>query len=71
MVCKDLYSKEGIKFKFVSVAAKVASFFSCSIVSLYQPVHEQSLQEMLRNARQQQHNRKAKQHNTTHLKQSF
>ena len=33
--------------------------------------HEQSLQEMLRKARQQQHNRKAKQHNTTRLKQSF
>ena len=34
-------------------------------------VHEQSLQEMLRKARQQQHNRKAKQHNTTRPKQSF
>ena len=28
-------------------------------------VHEQSLQEMLRKARQQQQNRKAKQHNTS------
>ena len=35
-------------------------------------VHKQSLQEMLRKARQQQqHNRKAKQRNTTHPKQSF
>ena len=35
-------------------------------------VHEQSIQEMLRKARQQQqHNRKAKQHNTTRPKQSF
>ena len=32
---------------------------------------EQSLQVMLRKAGQQQHNRKAKQHNTTRLKQSF
>ena len=34
-------------------------------------LYEQSLQEMLRKARQQQHNRKAKQHNTTCPKQSF
>ena len=35
-------------------------------------VHEQSIQEMLRKARQQQqHNRKAKQHNATRPKQSF
>ena len=34
-------------------------------------VHEQSLREMLRKAKQQQHNRKAKQHNTTRPKQSF
>ena len=34
-------------------------------------IHEQSLQGMLRKARQQQHNRKAKQHNTTCPKQSF
>ena len=35
-------------------------------------IHEQSIKEMLRKARQQQqHNRKAKQHNTTHPKQSF
>ena len=35
-------------------------------------VHEQSLQEMLRKSRQQQqHNRKAKQHNATRPKQSF
>ena len=33
--------------------------------------YEQSLQEMLRKARQQQHNRVAKQHNTTSPKQSF
>ena len=35
-------------------------------------LHEQSLQEMPRKARQQQqHNRKANQHNTTRQKQSF
>ena len=39
---------------------------------LTENIHEQSIQEMLRKARQQQkHNRKAKQHNTTRPKQSF
>ena len=39
---------------------------------LYPKLHEQSIREMLRKARQQQqHNRKAKQHNTTRPKQSF
>ena len=40
--------------------------------TVHRRLHEQSLQEMLRKARQQQqHNRKAKQHNTTRLKLSF
>ena len=48
---------------------------TCSVTTLMindiQMYYEQSLQEMLRKARQQQHNRKAKQHNTTRPKQSF
>ena len=41
-------------------------------ICLLSAIHEQSIREMLRKARQQQqHNRKAKQHNTTRPKQSF
>ena len=41
----------------------------CIYIHIY--IHEKSLQEMLRKARQQQHNRKAKQHNTTPRKSFF
>ena len=55
----------------ILVAVSNQQYEVCVCMCICVSLNEQSLQEMLRKARQQQHNRKAKQHNTTHPKQSF